>query len=436
MIELTSLGDVIVGALQELLQKLFDPITKVIQNHTDELLKAVIGTKHPNAIFGPPTNGPWPEIYHYYWDMIVPLSLFLWAVAIGLVIFFESTSHLFSSYHRTKLKKRAFSGLLGILAWWWMAALSLRFMSALADVIVPSLSSVSMFDTLSFSAMGVLGTVIALSADFTLFVLIALIYLIREVVLYMFVLLMPILIALWIPGVGPLTLVSRFCTRLAGFYVPFLFMTIPVAILLRLGELLGSSVTLSMQGFGMWLTALVIPIVAVLSPIVLVWQAGAIFFAGNQAARHVSSSRARSRVIATRERGAAAAHGGRNFSQGARGEPAVTRDGQYLLSSGGSRAHAAGSRVHSASTHLRTVFDPEQRRRGGGPPGGSGGSRGGRDATDSTETSPTDASERGDGPATGRGAPSSRNTDFETLRERGSAPTRDDRDDDRPYYLN
>jgi len=43
---------------------------------------------------------------------------------LGIVIFLESTSYLFGSYHRSKLKKRAFSGLLGILSWWWVAALA------------------------------------------------------------------------------------------------------------------------------------------------------------------------------------------------------------------------------------------------------------------------------------------------------------------------
>src|SRR6056297_1686536 len=156
---LSSLGDIIVGAIKDLLTELFKPVTKVIQNYGDELVDVVVGTKHPDTVFGPPTNGAWPAIYDYYWDSIVPLALFLWAVSIGLVIFFETTSHLFSSYHRTKLKKRAFSGLLGILMWWWIAALSLRFTGALADVIVPSLSDISLFETLSFGSMGVLGLV-------------------------------------------------------------------------------------------------------------------------------------------------------------------------------------------------------------------------------------------------------------------------------------
>ena len=50
---------------------------------------------------------------------------------------------------------------------------------------------------------------VALSADLVFFVLIGLIYLVRQLVLYLFVLMMPLLIVLWIPSVGPFTLVSR-----------------------------------------------------------------------------------------------------------------------------------------------------------------------------------------------------------------------------------
>lgn len=114
---LGGLGDIIVGAITELLRILFSPIRTVIQEQGDALLDVVVGTPHPDAVFGAPTNGAWPNLYSYYWETMVPLSLSLYGLSIGLVILFESTSHLFSSYHRTKLKNRAFSGLLGILSW-------------------------------------------------------------------------------------------------------------------------------------------------------------------------------------------------------------------------------------------------------------------------------------------------------------------------------
>ncbi|WP_121823678.1 hypothetical protein [Halostella salina] len=351
-----ALTDAIVDALTEFVSLLFSPITSLIETYVDDLVRTVVGTPHPNAVFAEPSNGVWPGMYEYYWEAIVPLSLMLWALSIGIVILLETTSHLFGGYHRAKLKRRAFSGLLGVLAWWWLAAISLRFVSALTGFLVPDLSEVSLFQTLSFGALGVLGLAITLTVDLTLFLLLALIYYVRQVVLYMFVLLMPILIVLWIPGVGPFALVSRFMRRLAGFYVPFLFMTVPVAILFRLGEILGGGLDLTMGGLGAWLSALVIPIVAVAAPIVLFWQAGALFFAADRASHRTSTSRARDRVGRTSAGGQRVAQGGRNFTRGARGEPAVDGAGQTTLGSTGSRAHAMGSRVHSTRVGLNDTF--------------------------------------------------------------------------------
>ena len=421
---MSAIGDIIVGALQDLLRVLFSPITELIEESGSVILKTIVDTPHPNAVFAPPTNDPWAALYAYYWDVWMPMMLFLWAAMIGLVIFFESTSHLFGSYHRSKLKRRAFSGLLGLLAWWWIAALSLRFMDALTGVIIPSLDDVTLFETLSFSAMGVLGTVVTLSVDLVLFLLIGIIYVIRQVVLYLFVLLMPLLIVFWIPGVGPFALASQFMKRLAGFFVPFLFMTVPVALMFRLGGILGTNFGISLGGFGAWLLALVIPIVAVISPFVLFWQAGALFFMADRAFSHVSRRRAASNVETIRTRGQETTHAGQNFSRGLRGEAAQKPSGQVLMDSSASRAHAAGSRMRSTGSTIRGLFDSG----GDGGGGASGGTAG--------------ASEQGVGTSSG----SDRANDFGNLRGRSDSassrsPSRSPSDesessDDRPRYIN
>lgn len=380
-----ALGDTIVGALQELLRILFSPIRTVIENHGDAVLRTIVGTPRPDAVFSAPSNGPWPRIYDFYWETMIPLTLTLYALSIGIVIFLESTSYLFNSYHHSKLKKRAFSGLLGILSWWWIAALSLRFMDALAGFLVPPVSDITLFETLSFSTMGVLGTVIALSTNFILFVLIGLIYLARHLALYLFIFLMPLLIVFWIPGVGPFALASRFMKKLAGFYVPFLFMTVPVALLFRLGDILGNSIGPSAGGFGAWLTALIIPLVAVASPFILFWQAGALFFIADRAARHVSAQKARGRLSRGQERLQTARQGGKNLVRGVRNEPAIKSDGQYVLNSGDSRAHASGRRLNTTGSRLREAITE-----GGGSSGDgdSGGGSGGSTANSNSNSSP------------------------------------------------
>ena len=349
----SALGEVIVWAIKRALEVLFEPLEAIIERHGDDIIEIIVGTPHPNRIFSEPTNNSWPGIYGYFWETIVPLSLLIWALAVGLVILLESTSYLFSSYHRTKLKRRAFAGLLGILSWWWMDGFARQFTQELSLFLAPDLSDIELFQTLSFGSLGALVVAITLSVDFFLFALVVLIYFIREIVLYLFTLMMPIVIALWIPGVGPFSLVSKFMKRLAGFYVPFLFMTIPVVILFRLAKILGANFEISLSGIGAWLTALVIPIVAIVSPFVLFWQAGSIFFMAQSASHHASGRRARSRLGRTRDYGESAVHRGRNFVRGARGKAAIKPDGQAVFGSGSSRAHAAGSRLNDSGSRLR-----------------------------------------------------------------------------------
>ncbi|RDZ35801.1 hypothetical protein C5B86_19945, partial [Haloferax sp. Atlit-19N] len=68
-----ALGDIIINAIQELLEILFSPIETVIENHGDAVLRTVVGTPHPDSVFNQPTNAAWPGIYDYYWEMIIPL---------------------------------------------------------------------------------------------------------------------------------------------------------------------------------------------------------------------------------------------------------------------------------------------------------------------------------------------------------------------------
>jgi len=342
---MSALGDTIVDALQELLRVLFSPVRSLIETHGDTVIRTVVGTPAPDAVFARPTNGPWPGLYDFYWETIIPLALLLWALSVALIIFLESTSVLFSGYHRAKLKRRAFSGLLGILAWWWVSAFALRLVGALGEFLVPSLADITLFETLSFSAMGALGVVLTLGADLLLFVLIAVIYFVREMALYLFVPLMPLLIAFWIPGVGPFAMVSGLMKRVAGFYVPFLFMTLPVAMLFRVGGVLGEGFSLSAGGFGAWLTALVIPILAVAAPLILFWQAGSVFSMTERLSKRVSAQQARGRGSGIHDTATSGGRGARNFARGVRGKDAVSAGG--ASASDRTRANRAGLRLRS-----------------------------------------------------------------------------------------
>jgi len=193
-----------------------------------------------------------------------------------------------------------------------------------------------------------------------------------------------------------------------------------VALLFRLGQLLGSSVTLSIDGVGQWLLAILTPLVAVISPFVLFWQAGALFFMADSASRHTSRDTGRARMEKVSTATDTTATGGQNFSRGLQGEPAVRSDGQAVLGSGDSRAHAAGARLNKTGTNLQSRLSSSTERS--------------ESVRETTQTTQSD----------------SRNNQFETLRERSGTteqqPTkRDDKtsestadypDDERPRYIN
>jgi type II secretory pathway pseudopilin PulG len=255
-------------------------------------------------------------------------------------------------------------------------------------------------------------------------------------------------LVLWIPGVGPFALLSRFVKRLAGFYVPFLFMTVPVAVLFRLGEILGDSFGLSMGGIGAWLTAIVIPLVAVLAPLVLVWQAGGIFFIGDRVARRVSTQQAQARIAAARRGARETAQGGRNFIRGMRGRAAVRPSGQTVLESGGSRAHATGDRLNTAGSRLESVFTSERPGSGESTTEATSASNSASSTASNGPTSPATSTrqaaetqtqrDEGEGEATSEGVSKRPTRDFSNLRERGSLPPQpaSTDDDDQPRYLN
>lgn len=306
-----AIADAVVSALKTLLHELVTPIQGFIGDTIGGLVRLLVFTPHPTVVFQAPRTAPWTEIYAYYWGQLMPVALTLWGGAVGLVILLESTSHLFSSYHRARLKRRAMAGLLGILSWWWIAVLSLQLVDGIAQLLAPSLETVSLFQTLSFGAVGLLGVVLSLAMDLFLFGVLGLIYLVRQLALFVYVLLMPLVIIAWIPGVGPLRLVSRFATGVARFYVPFLVMPIPIAGLFRLGGLLGQAVTLSLGGLGRWLLAIVIPVLAAVTPVVLLWQTGSVGYAAERLSRRFSARRMRSRgerLQTARDRSAALGH--------------------------------------------------------------------------------------------------------------------------------
>lgn len=363
-----QITDAVVSALEEFLAGLVRPVEGFIEDYGGTVIRIVLDTPTPSRVFAAPTNPPWVALYDYYWGAIVPVALLLFALAGSLVILLETTSGLFSSYHRAQLKRRTVVALFGVLSWWWINAFAVRLVDGLVAAIAPSLAELTLFEAVSFGALGLLGVVVSLATDFVLIGIVALLYILRHILIYFYTLLVPLLLVAWIPGVGPFRSVTGVVRQAAGLYAPLLIVPIPVALLFRLGQLLGESASFgSLDGFGAWIAALVVPFVAILAPFVLVWQTGRVAAAANMAVRNVSRERATARAGRLRDTGGTVASrgtqgvtGARNFARGARGELLTDVNGQYKLESGDSRAHAAGTRVRRGLGRLRSRGETEE----------------------------------------------------------------------------
>ena len=355
-----QITDAVVDAIEEFLVQLVAPVEGFVEEYAGSVVRIVLDTPTPTRVFAAPTNAPWSAIYDYYWGAVVPVALLLFVLAGSLVILLETTSTLFSSYHRAQLKRRAVVALFGVLSWWWINAFALRLVDGLVLTIAPSVAELSLFGAVSFGALGLLGVVVSLATDFVLIGIVALLYVLRHILVYFYTLLVPLLVVAWIPGVGPFRFVSGVAKQAASLYVPLLVVPLPVALLFRLSLLLGESASFSsLGGFGAWVAALVVPFVAVLAPLVLLWQTGRITATASMAARNVSRRQASERVGRLRdtggavaERGARGAAGARNLARGVRA-PTAGKSGQDTLGSGGSRAHAAGARVRRGLDRIR-----------------------------------------------------------------------------------
>lgn len=355
-----AIAGAVVSALKQLLAQLFRPIRQFLENNAGGVIRVVLDTPAPTRVFGAPQTTPWIAVYDYYWDAIVPVALLLFVFAGTVVILLETTSALFSSYHRAQLKRRGIVALLGVLSWWWINAFALRLVDGLVVALAPSLGDLTLFETASFGAIGLLGTVIALATDFALFGIVALVYLLRHVLIYFYTLLVPLLLVAWVPGVGPFRLLTGLVAQASRLYVPVLVMPVPVALLFRLGTLLGESAGVSsLGGFGAWVAALIIPFVAILAPIVLLWQTGQIAAAARTTARNISRRQAQARIGGIRSTtGTARSYGAtgvqktRETARGVRERHVVDAEGQSRFGLGGSRVRAAGQRIRRGVDRL------------------------------------------------------------------------------------
>ncbi|MDY6778972.1 MAG: hypothetical protein SV760_00160 [Halobacteria archaeon] len=238
-----------IDGIVEAIKQILTNGSAMLHQSVQEMMPLAVGvsvrTPYPvpqnGFFFGKPTDEPWISLYSYYSDVVLPITVLLFGVSIGVIMFTGTFGALLTGYEKSKAQRRLFIGFLFILAWWGLGSFTLRFADAIATSIAPDPNSVATAFTskMSLSGTGMVTRAIMVFAEAIIVIGVVLWFLLRWIGIYALMLAMPIAVALWMAGVGgPLRYLSNLIEELAFKFIPLAFISIPVAVVYRVGDLL------------------------------------------------------------------------------------------------------------------------------------------------------------------------------------------------------
>jgi len=239
-----SFVDGIVQAVREALSQGSNELHASMQDMLDLVVTVTVRTPHPTPrdgfFFGEPTNEPWVSLYGYYTEAVLPVTVLVIALAVAMILFTGIFGTFLTGYERSRAKRRLVVAFLFVLAWWGIGAFVLRFVDALAVAIAPEPSTVaSTFrDTMTLNGHGTTTTAALTLLESLVMLLLVVWFFVRWLGIYALMLATPIGVAFWVVDVGPFAYLSNLIESLLTKFVPLAFVTVPAAIVFRVGELL------------------------------------------------------------------------------------------------------------------------------------------------------------------------------------------------------
>jgi hypothetical protein len=236
--------DGIVQAVREALSQGSNGLHASMQDMLDLVVTVTVRTPHPTPsdgfLFGEPTNEPWVSLYGYYTEAVLPVTVLVIALAVAMILFTGIFGTFLTGYERSRAKRRLVVAFLFVLAWWGIGAFVLRFVDALAVAIAPEPSTVaSTFrDTMTLNGHGTTTTAALTLLESLVMLLLVVWFFVRWLGIYALMLATPIGVAFWVVDVGPFAYLSNLIESLLTKFVPLAFVTVPAAIVFRVGELL------------------------------------------------------------------------------------------------------------------------------------------------------------------------------------------------------
>lgn len=248
------------SVLGTILNIITDFVGGIIKFFIDLILGAPVPTHNGGepAIVQPPDNQPWKAVYESWKSWAVPLGLLEWLLMVIGVMF----SQVIVSSQETQLqlremKHRVWKVLFGIVGSWAIGAIILHVANAITLTVAPTAADVSNnLAVLIGQGQAVsIGAVLMYIFGATIFIFVLLMILVRTAVVFIFMWGLPVLLPLAAMNVGPLEIISRPARGLIDMFIPFAFMTLPMALCLKVGFVVVNGLNTNLvASAGMWLT--------------------------------------------------------------------------------------------------------------------------------------------------------------------------------------
>ena len=266
-------------------------VVDFVQGVITDIVNLIVGTPVPEhdgspAFFQQPTNQPWQGVYNSWLTFAMPLGIVMWMLMMMGILFSQVyISSSSSELKRRELKNRSWKVLLGILGSFAIGSAILHISNAITLAVAPTgeqiASNLAVF-TGNLGAAGAAGLLMWFFGGL-LFLFILLLVLAQKAVVFVMIWSLPVLLPLAAFNVGPVKLLSKPARGMIDMFIPFVFLTLPMALVLRVGYVVVNSLNQgAIAQTGMYLsganTALILGfwIVAAVSPLFVFSEAGRI----------------------------------------------------------------------------------------------------------------------------------------------------------------
>jgi hypothetical protein len=266
-------------------------VVSFVQGVISGIVSLIFGFSIPKvnghvALFQKPTNQPWTGLYESWKTEAMPMGFLIWVLMLVGVLFTQVfTSDPSTALKLRELRSRAWKVLFGILGSWAIGAAILFVVNSVILTIAPDGSDVASNLAVFAGSVGAAGAAGLLVWFFegVLFLFIVLLLLAQKAMVFIMMWSLPVLIPLAAIDVGPVKYISKPAQGIIDMFIPFIFMTLPMALVLRVGyEVVNALNSSPVSQVAMWASggnvALILGfwIAAAISPLFVFNQTGRI----------------------------------------------------------------------------------------------------------------------------------------------------------------